>query len=331
MKERKVMKLASRGKRLGAYCIDMIIPATAFIIFSSAVSTLALRVPSMMDGGFGYYGYGYGYSYRGGSSAALIASVIIGIVLSITFLVIQIVLFTKSRTLGKALLGLQVVSSTDGEPIGFWKMLFREWFVKKASASVFLLGFIWVLIDDKNRGWHDKILDTYVIDMKESEKLNRRSSRTARPAAKPAAKPAARPSDPSVKKVRPAAALPEASKIVQEQSKPAATPVEEVKEVFSEAPVIETGDTDAAAAAAAPEIVPDKADPALKENVVEITEAVAVATEEALQSILKKDEDDPGEKEIEEVEETSGTQVSDDDLKSAGPADEHIEKVGPDE
>ena len=51
-------------------------------------------------------------------------------------------------------------------------MLLREWIVKGASSYVFMLGFIWVLIDDKNRGWHDKILDTYVIDQKESARLN---------------------------------------------------------------------------------------------------------------------------------------------------------------
>ena len=81
-------------------------------------------------------------------------------------------MFSRSKTIGKAILGLEVVSSDRGEPVGFWKMLFREWIVKRASASVVCLGYLWVVIDDKNRGWHDKILDTYVVDLKESELLN---------------------------------------------------------------------------------------------------------------------------------------------------------------
>ena len=47
-------------------------------------------------------------------------------------------------------------------------MLLREIIVKKASSSVLWLGYIWILIDKYNRGWHDKILDTYVIDEKPS-------------------------------------------------------------------------------------------------------------------------------------------------------------------
>ena len=65
-----------------------------------------------------------------------------------------------------------MVSSNDGKPFRFWKMFFRECFVKGASGSVFGLGYIWILLDEKNRGWHDKILDSYVVDLKESERIN---------------------------------------------------------------------------------------------------------------------------------------------------------------
>ncbi len=175
MSRRKAMKLASRGKRFGAACIDMVIPAVScFIAFVAAVVMIANEIAY---GNYGYgfgapgFGYGYGYGYNSGPSAGTVAALIISMLLSIAYLVIQLVFFNKSKTIGKAALGLQVVSSRDGEPIGFWKMLFREWIVKGASGSVFLLGFIWILIDERNRGWHDKILDTYVVDLKESEAL----------------------------------------------------------------------------------------------------------------------------------------------------------------
>lgn len=173
MNERKVMKLASRGKRFGAACIDMVIPAVScFIAFIALAVMVATELAYSNYGyGFGTPGFGYGYGYSRGPSAGTVTALIISFLLNVAYLVIQMIFFNKSKTIGKAALGLQVVSSKDGTPIGFWKMLFREWIVKSASGSVFLLGFIWILIDDRNRGWHDKILDTYVVDLKESAAL----------------------------------------------------------------------------------------------------------------------------------------------------------------
>lgn len=170
MSRRKAMKLASRGKRFGAACIDMIIPSVSCFIAFIAVIILIANDFAYNSYGYGF-GYGYGYGYNSGPSAGTVTALIISMILNIAYIVIQIFFYNKSKTMGKAALGLQVVSSKDGEPIGFWLMLFREWFVKAASGSVFCLGFIWILIDDRNRGWHDKILDTYVVDLKESAAL----------------------------------------------------------------------------------------------------------------------------------------------------------------
>lgn len=184
MRKRKVMKLASRGKRFGAACIDAVIPASAcFILFVTSIVE-ALRSYSFSQNfgyDFGTPGFGYGYGYGRAVTGGAVAAIIIAILLMIVYIVVQLIFFNRSTSLGKAALGLQVVSSKNGEAVGFWKMLFREVLVKKASESVLLLGYIWILIDDKNRGWHDKILDTYVVDLKESAAL----------AGKPAAKPAA--------------------------------------------------------------------------------------------------------------------------------------------
>ena len=193
MNNRKVMKLASRGKRFGAACIDMVIPAVSCFIASGAA--IAAIVSELAYGNYGYGfgapGFGYGYGYNSGPSAGVVTALIISMLLSVAYVVIQLVFYNKSKSIGKAALGLQVVSSKDGTPVGFWKMLFREWFVKSASGSVFLLGFIWILIDDRNRGWHDKILDTYVVDLKESEALNASSEQDAyrEPAPSPVPEP----------------------------------------------------------------------------------------------------------------------------------------------
>ena len=193
MNNRKVMKLASRGKRFGAACIDMVIPAVSCFIASGAA--IAAIVSELAYGNYGYGfgapGFGYGYGYNSGPSAGVVTALIISMLLSVAYVVIQLVFYNNSKSIGKAALGLQVVSSKDGTPVGFWKMLFREWFVKSASGSVFLLGFIWILIDDRNRGWHDKILDTYVVDLKESEALNASSEQDAyrEPAPSPVPEP----------------------------------------------------------------------------------------------------------------------------------------------
>ncbi len=182
MNQKKVMKLATEGKRLGAFCIDAAIPFIAGCIMIVALAAFSLSAPPSAYNGFGYgygYGYGYNYGYDRVNTGGIVAALFFSLLLLIAYAVAQIVFFTKAKTMGKAILGIQVVSSDNGEPIGFWKMLFREWFVKRASAYVFGIGYIWVIVDDKNRGWHDKILDTYVVDLKQSAALNSARSSAA--------------------------------------------------------------------------------------------------------------------------------------------------------
>lgn len=158
---KKVMKLASREKRLGAYCLDKIIPLILFFILLSIAFKLSNM--GMMNG----FGFGMRLQFGGGALSIFIKSFFI-LLIGVAYLVVQIYFYTRSTTIGKSILGMQVISSIDGQPIGVWKMILREWFAKKASAAVFVLGYLWVLIDDKNRGWHDKIMDTYVIDIRET-------------------------------------------------------------------------------------------------------------------------------------------------------------------
>ena len=174
MSDKKVMKLASRSKRFGAGVIDFAIPFVAYLVFVGVLAANGLKYSPYNDFGYGYgYGYGYDFGYNYGSrlsggSAAVLA--IISLML-IAYVVVEFVFYAKGKSIGKAILGLQVVSSTNGKPFTFWKMMFREILVKQASG-VLMLGFIWILVDEKNRGWHDKILDSYVVDLKESEKMN---------------------------------------------------------------------------------------------------------------------------------------------------------------
>jgi len=64
-------------------------------------------------------------------------------------------------TIGKWFLGLRVVRA-DGQPPTFWRSLIR--FIGYGlSAIVFFLGFLWVLVDEQRRAWHDRLAGTWVI------------------------------------------------------------------------------------------------------------------------------------------------------------------------
>ncbi len=178
------MKLASRGKRLAAGLIDAIIPFVAYIVMVSVFG-----ISSMLPGrGYGYgdpFGYGYGYGnnfdYNIPHSDSAFAAVLVLFILMMAYIIAELVLYARAQSIGKAILGLQVVSSKNGKPFRFWMMMLREFIVKSASSYVFLLGYIWILIDDKNRGWHDKILDSYVVDLKETANMYQRAAAAAQP------------------------------------------------------------------------------------------------------------------------------------------------------
>ena len=66
-------------------------------------------------------------------------------------------------TLGKSLLGLKVVDAASGKPppLGRLALRFLAYFV---SALPFYLGFVWIGVDRRKQGWHDKIASTVVIN-----------------------------------------------------------------------------------------------------------------------------------------------------------------------
>jgi uncharacterized RDD family membrane protein YckC len=154
MSKKTVMKLSTPGRRLAAFAIDEILPVILGTIWLAQMAILASY-------GDDYYYYA-GYNYMLTKAVILI---LITSVLLLAYLVVEIIFYVKSQSIGKAILGMRVVRNTDGQPIGIWWMLLRELVVKHASAICFCLGYIWVLIDKKNRAWHDKILDTYVVDI----------------------------------------------------------------------------------------------------------------------------------------------------------------------
>jgi uncharacterized RDD family membrane protein YckC len=126
-------KLASPAKRLAAYLFDILAPSFG----TGAISRLLL-------------GAGPGH---GKLTTAIL----------LTWAVWSMFLFANGMTPGKWLVNIYVIDEA-GDPAGFFRMLVREWIGKPISMMVFCLGYVWILIDQDNQGWHDKLVDTYVVE-----------------------------------------------------------------------------------------------------------------------------------------------------------------------
>ena len=124
--------LAGFGKRLGAYLIDTIILAVPYGILSSVFPDAAVVL---------YFVYllatlAYFAILEGGESG---------------------------QTVGKMALGIRVRDHDTGGAIGVGRGLLR-YVGRIPSGLVLLLGYFWMLWDNENQTWHDKIAKTVVVD-----------------------------------------------------------------------------------------------------------------------------------------------------------------------
>ena len=153
------VRFAGHGARLGAYILDGILIGvfvTAFVLVLAVVlfGTLDWSVDANGDLMFG-------------DEAAAVGSILLftaGSML-ISFLAMLYFPFCWARggqTLGMRVAGIRVVSDRDGSRIGWGAAILRliGWWV---SGAVFYIGFAWILIDKRRRGWHDLIAGTCVI------------------------------------------------------------------------------------------------------------------------------------------------------------------------
>ena len=71
--------------------------------------------------------------------------------------------YKLGQTPGKMILGIQVVDVNRQRP-SLRQIIRREVFGKIIVLFVMFIGFIWVIWDPSNRGWHDHIGNTYVVE-----------------------------------------------------------------------------------------------------------------------------------------------------------------------
>lgn len=72
---------------------------------------------------------------------------------------------SRSTTIGKLVLNMKVVNRRTGKDLSFFDMLFRETIGKLLSAVFFALGYIWIMIDNENRAWHDLVFSSLVVEV----------------------------------------------------------------------------------------------------------------------------------------------------------------------
>ena len=132
--------LASPMKRLGAAVIDAVIPGFFYALF--------LPIPFVS----------YDFAWVGSITIPMISLVIF-----LAYLVWVTVLFGKGRTPGKLLVNIRVIRA-DGRDAGLGVMVVRSVVGKFISALVFYLGFVWILIDENRQAWHDKLVDTFIVE-----------------------------------------------------------------------------------------------------------------------------------------------------------------------
>jgi uncharacterized RDD family membrane protein YckC len=61
------------------------------------------------------------------------------------------------------MLSIKVVRDKDGGPVT-WGAAFLRLIGYWVSGFVFYLGYIWIFIDKRKRGWHDLIAGTIVVE-----------------------------------------------------------------------------------------------------------------------------------------------------------------------
>ena len=153
------VRFAGHGARLGAYILDAILVG--------AVITLLLIVMTVVFFGsldWSIDANGDVVVGDSGAAAAAIGLFTLGaVVISLMSLLYFPFFWARGgATPGMRVAGIRVVNDRDGSRIG-WGTAFLRLIGFWVSAAVFYLGFVWILVDSRRRGWHDLIAGTCVI------------------------------------------------------------------------------------------------------------------------------------------------------------------------
>jgi uncharacterized RDD family membrane protein YckC len=152
------VKFAGHGARLVSYILDSLIVGAIFIVVLIVGSAGLIGGARLGDFDSGLPS----------GAAATIAFGLFGLLLFLLTFVLAVAYFPffwvrSGQTPGMRPFGLYVVRDSDGGKISLGQAVLRligMW----VSAIPLYLGFIWIFIDPRRRGWHDLIAGTVVVE-----------------------------------------------------------------------------------------------------------------------------------------------------------------------
>ena len=132
---------AGFGLRYGAWMFDFLITLIAIMGFTFAVTAASRR--SVI-----------------GSNADLL--MVAGLTLLLLVLNFVVLAGIGGQTAGMRILGIYIVR-VDGKPFTLKRAALRHLIGYPLSMAAFFLGFLWMLWDPMQQGWHDKLAHTIVV------------------------------------------------------------------------------------------------------------------------------------------------------------------------
>lgn len=155
--ENHLGQYAGFASRIIAYIIDLVVSIAGISVFWWLINVTLemLKVRDVIEA----LGWGEPFSFLSNRNEEFVLRgfvFILGIgIYHISFLTLA------NRTIGKAVMGLQVVPLKGGR-IGIVRATLR-YLGYIVSAIPLFFGFIWILFSRQRQGWHDKIARTCVV------------------------------------------------------------------------------------------------------------------------------------------------------------------------
>jgi len=146
------VEFAPHGPRLLAYILDVLLLGALVTVLAIVAGVVAFAGAAPID-----------------PANPLVSPAVIAFIVAMVLIVLAVTLAyfpwfwaRRGQTPGMRIFDLYVVRDSDGGPIDGGTALLRL-LGYYASSAVFSLGFIWILIDKRRRGWHDLIAGTLVV------------------------------------------------------------------------------------------------------------------------------------------------------------------------
>lgn len=98
-----------------------------------------------------------------------IGAIVAGVALMVAGWLVVAILYLRGlarsgQTWGRKLAGLRVVDARTAVAPGWGKAIGRTLFAGFISGNFCYLGYLWMLWDDRNQTWHDKVASTLVVE-----------------------------------------------------------------------------------------------------------------------------------------------------------------------